>query len=261
MVKIAHARFSENGNAVGTAGDQTGKEVSITDWYDGNWTTVYRPIFSSDAAKIAVAARQAALNDYIGYSQKDRTSLYKFAEMAEFDLYKISEKCNCDCSSLVAVCVNAAGIRVSKDMYTGNMDSVLMGTGKFISILSNSVTGNPEMLRPGDIILRSGHTAIVVSAGKESQKSYCTSKTNIFADYINRDFSGLYKATTDVYLRRGASKTYAALAVIPEGLTVRNYGYYSCDEKARTWLYCTYTNTVDKETVVGFICSDYLVKV
>ena len=172
MVKIAHARFSENGNAVGTAGDQTGKEVSITDWYDGNWTTVYRPIFTSDAQMIAIAAKQAAHNDNIGYSQKDRTSLYKYAEMSEFNLSKIPEKCNCDCSSLVAVCVNAAGIRVSKDMYTGNMDSVLMGTGKFIRILSNAVTGNPEMLRTGDIILRSGHTAIVVSMGKESQKEW-----------------------------------------------------------------------------------------
>ena len=40
MVKIGHARISENGSIDGAKGDQTKNEVCITDWYNGNWLAV-----------------------------------------------------------------------------------------------------------------------------------------------------------------------------------------------------------------------------
>ena len=53
-VKIGHARIDENGRAKnGKAGDQTKKEVMISDWYDGNWHTVFRAKNSKQAEKIA----------------------------------------------------------------------------------------------------------------------------------------------------------------------------------------------------------------
>ena len=112
MVKIGHARFSEKGNAEGKRGDQTGNEVAVTDWYDGTWQAVYRPQSDNTAFIIANTMEAATKNNNIGYGQSDRLTLMKAAEQCNFDLSKITEPVNCDCSSLVAVCCNTAGVGV-----------------------------------------------------------------------------------------------------------------------------------------------------
>ena len=85
-------------------------------WYNKPWTSVIRPKDSAAAEKIAKAMEQACANDKIGYDQYQRTTLYAQAKANNWDLSKITTACECDCSSLVAVCVNAAGISVSKDL-------------------------------------------------------------------------------------------------------------------------------------------------
>ena len=137
VVKIGHAYSDENTKASGgKAGDQTSKEVVIQNWYlrsDG-WTIVFRPKETIVAEKIAKAMEQACANDKIGYDQGQRTTLYTKAKEAGWNLSKIIEVCECDCSSLVAVCVNAAGIPVNKNMYTGSQKTLLETTGKFRSL-------------------------------------------------------------------------------------------------------------------------------
>jgi LysM repeat protein len=165
-VKIGHASIDENRKANGgTAGDQTKKEVCTRTWYSYPWTSVIRPKDVNVAEKIAKAMEQACANDKIGYDQYQRTTLYTLAKANNWDLSKITTACECDCSSLVAVCVNAAGIPVSKDIYTGNEKAALNATGKFTIYTDFKYTGSSNYLNRGDILLGNGHTAIVLSDG------------------------------------------------------------------------------------------------
>ena len=117
-VKIGHASIDEYRNIKGgTAGDQTGSEVCTRNWYNKPWTSVIRPKDSAVADKIAIAMEQACSNDNIGYDQNQRTTLYDQAKAKNWDLSKITVACECDCSSLVAVCDNAAGIPVNKSIH------------------------------------------------------------------------------------------------------------------------------------------------
>ena len=165
-VKIGHAVYDENNKAVGgTAGDQTGKEICGWDWYNKPWTAVIRAKDGKVAEKIAHAMEQACANNKIGYDQKQRTTLYTQAKAVNWDLSKITTACECDCSSLVAVCVNAAGIKVSKDIYTGNEQDALNSTGAFEVLTTSKYIGSSTYLERGDILLGKGHTAVVLTNG------------------------------------------------------------------------------------------------
>ena len=259
MVKIGHARFSEKGNAEGKRGDQTGKEVSITDWYDGGWTCVYRPQKREVAENIAATMESACNNDYIGYGQSDRLSLMRAAEQCEFVLSNITEYVNCDCSSLVAVCCNAAGVGVPFSMTTRSEDISLMGTGEFLRLKDSRYTAKYDYLRRGDILRKNGHTCIVLSNGKNYDENYELHNIPVIsADNKSEDFRGIYKTDTDLYLRIGAGASYAAVTVIKPEYKIYNYGYYSYDKNNKVWLYVDVYIGGNKYT--GFCSYKFLVK-
>ena len=171
-VTIGHASIDENNKAKGgNAGDQTKKEVCTRSWYSKPWTSVIRPKDSAKAEKIAKAMEQACANDKIGYDQNQRTTLYTQAKAVNWDLSKIATACECDCSSLVAVCVNAAGIVVSKDIYTGNEKTALANTGAFVVLTDSKYISKADNLKRGDILLGAGHTAIVLTDGDSVSSS------------------------------------------------------------------------------------------
>ena len=185
-VYIGHASIDERGKAKGgTAGDQTKKEVYKRTWYSKPWHTVIRPKSATIAEKIAKAMEQACANDNIGYDQYQRTTLYELAKAKKWDISKITAKCETDCSALVSVCCNAAGVTVSKDMYTGNERSILFLTGKFTIFTDNKTVGSSDYLKRGDILLGNGHTAIVLSDGAKMEttakkETTTTKKTESF---------------------------------------------------------------------------------
>lgn len=170
MVRIGHAY----GDKDGKAGDSSGKEVLTADWYvsssNGPWKYVIRAKDPAVAEKIAKAMEQACANNKIGYSRKKRTTCYTQAEKVNWDLSKITTKCDADCSSLVAVCVNAAGISVEMKS-TKYLLQELRETGKFEVLDTEDYTGHVQYLKRGDIILRpltsskSGHTMVVLTNG------------------------------------------------------------------------------------------------
>ena len=244
-VKIGHARSDENNKARGgKPGDQTGKEVVIQDWYNRGWTTVFRVKDTKTAEKIAKTMEAVCTNNNIGYDQGQRITLYEYAEKYNWDIQKITEKCECDCSSLVAVCVNAAGIKISKDMYTGNQEQVLQATKKFKTLTETKYLTKPEYLKRGDILLAPGHTAIVVSTESiEAAKSF------------DKTLAGTYRATSALNIRCGAGIREEIIATIPKGTEVRCYGYYT-KALATNWLYVQFSYKGTKYT--GFASSKYL---
>lgn len=195
-VKIGHASIDENGKAAnGSAGDQTKKEVCIREWYSKPWNKVLRPANSSIAAAIVKACKDGCNNDNIGYDQSQRTTLYIQAKSKSWDLSKITTKCECDCSSFVAVCVNAAGVAVSKDIYTGNESSALKATGKFTELTDSKYLSSDKYLKAGDILLKeNSHTAIVLEDGSLSTSS--TGNKSI-AEVANEVIAGKWGSGTD----------------------------------------------------------------
>lgn len=169
MVKIGHAVHDEHNKAKGgDAGDQTGGEVLIANWYNKPWTNVFRAKDPDAAEKIAETSEAICKNNYIGYDQGQRTTLDDEARKVGYDIEKITAPCETDCSAKVAVCVNAAGIKVSKYMFTGSELTVLRNTSKFDIFTTDDYCKSPDKLRRGDILLGKGHTAVVLSDGDKA---------------------------------------------------------------------------------------------
>ena len=170
MIKIGQASRDERMRySGGLAGDQDGKEVAIREWYNRPWNKVLRCKDSTKAEKIAAAMEKACRNDYIGYDQNQRTTLYSLCKANDWKIEDIKTPCETDCSALVAVCVNAAGIRVSGDIYTGNEANALLRTEEFELLTAPKYLLSDEYLRRGDILLYEfHHTAIALQDGKKA---------------------------------------------------------------------------------------------
>lgn len=168
-VLIGSARQDENGRyAGGTAGDQTGKEVSTQEFYKHSkgWY-VLRAKSAEVAAKLASAMQAACDNKNIGYDQGQRldiiTQLRKYGSLGG-----ITTKTEADCSSLVRACCIEAGFDPG-NFTTSDEVAALAGTGYFEP--KASVTSAAQ-LREGDILVTKtkGHTVIVVYAGSSMSR-------------------------------------------------------------------------------------------
>ena len=171
MVKIGQASRDERGKySGGMAGDQDGKEVAIRGWYNRPWNKLLRAKKPGVAAAIAEAMEDACANNNIGYDQGQRTTLYKLCRANKFNIRAINEPCETDCSALVAVCVNTAGIHVSGDIYTGNEAAALLATGEFELLTEPKYLVSDEYVKRGDILLYEfHHTAVVLENGSKAK--------------------------------------------------------------------------------------------
>lgn len=170
MVLIGSAR-SSYGNT--TPGDQhSGLEVSTQEWYlhSKGWVLL-RATSAAVREKIAVAMERACANNNIGYSQPTRNTLYNDVKPYGFDPAKTTKPVNTDCSALVRVCVNFAGITVG-DFITSSEASTLMATGAFEKLTDSKYTTKPDYLMRGDILVTKtkGHTVVVLSNGDKADQ-------------------------------------------------------------------------------------------
>lgn len=209
---IGHASHDErNTYTGGKAGDQYGTEVVIRTWYNRPWNVVLRCKDAGKRELIARAMEQACANNHIGYDQNQRTTLFTQASKVGFDLSKITVDCETDCSALVSVCVNAAGIYVSKDIYTGNERQALLNTGWFEALTDSKYLTSDKYLYRGDILLyENHHTAVNLTDGElihryEPNKWY-------------RDANGWWYSTSE--------NTYAK----SEWLDINHHRYYFNDK-------------------------------
>ena len=172
MIKIGQASRDERGRySGGIAGDQDGKEVAIREWYNRPWNKVLRAKNLNIAEKIAEAMEMTCKNDYIGYDQNQRNTLYELCKANGWKIENVKTPCETDCSALVAVCVNAAGVRVSGSIYTGNEAAALLRTGEFELLSDPKYLLTDEYLKRGDILLYEfHHTAIALEDGKKAGK-------------------------------------------------------------------------------------------
>lgn len=167
MVTLGHA---VSGTAKGktTKGDlagNQGNELRFQAWYlrDKGWSHVLRCKDKAARHLIADAMEAAVRNKHIGYDQGQRETLYDAVKGFDFDIGMLTKDVETDCSALVSVCCNYAGIPIPRDMYTGNELQKLTATKMFKIYTANEYIKHSDKLMRGDILLGPGHTAVVVN--------------------------------------------------------------------------------------------------
>ena len=174
-MRIGHAH---GGDTAGLPGDQNGGEVRLQTWYPyaRGWNCVLRAKDSAVAERMAAFCEAVCKNDHVGYSQARRNTLRDAARKAAWDAAKITTPCDCDCSSLMAVCAEAAGVDMDgaytsgNAPWTGNMVQKFAGTLAFRVLTDDKYLTGPEHLRRGDILVNTTyHTLMVLDDGAEAQ--------------------------------------------------------------------------------------------
>lgn len=160
----------------GKAGDQTGAEWRIINWYNRPWKCVLRHPDPNVRKLIAQMAIAAANNNNIGYDQSQRTTFWTQLQAAGYYPEKISVPCEADCSAGVAAIAKAAGYRlgiaalknISIYTYTGNQRAAFKAAGFQVLTDSKYLTSDAYLLE-GDVLLNdSCHTATNVTNGYKS---------------------------------------------------------------------------------------------
>ena len=226
LPKIGSASIDENGRARGgKAGNQSGSELRIQDWYKHSkgWI-VLRAKDPRVAEKIAYAMKAAIENKHIGYDQDQRNTLYNAAKDVGFDPAKVTTNVETDCSALVRVCLAYAGIIVS-NFNTSTEVSRIMATGKFMELTDSQHTNNGDYLRIGDILVTKtqGHTVVVLTNGifgaDDAVPTPVPEPVEPGAEYPYNT-----KTTGSYWLRTKPSTLGAKIKGLPAGTVVRVYG-------------------------------------
>lgn len=168
-IKIGHSSKDERGRfSGGVAGDQTGKEVCIRIWYNGEWDFVARFKDRTKAARAAAACEHACNNPNVGYDQGGRNTLRAEAKKAGYFLNLIKTPCESDCSAFMGVCVEAAGIPLPEGNgpTTGTLRQVLEATGEFEILTDEKYLTTDAHLQLADILCNEGsHTVMALENG------------------------------------------------------------------------------------------------
>lgn len=198
-VKIGHASIDENGKAKnGKAGDQTGREVCIRDWYAKNWDAVLRPKKKAVAEASAKACEAGAYNSHFGYDQNQRNTGHTEAKKVGYDLSKVKVDCETDCSAYMTLCAIAGGVKKLEYTYnaptTTTMISEFTKTGEYECLTDKKYTLSSDYLKRGDILVKAGsHTVMVLSNGsKVNLKDKVKDKIEDIASTVSTNKNTVY---------------------------------------------------------------------
>lgn len=176
MVKIGHASLGESGKIRGgQAGDQTGGEVCIRNWYAKPWRVMLRPKHPDIAEASARACEKGCANHHIGYDQNQRNTAHTQAQRVGYNLAKITVDCETDCSAFMTLCALAAGVKSLE--YTTNapttttMVNAFIRTGLYEMYSDKKYLESDQYLKRGDILVTPGkHTVMVLENGSLAGK-------------------------------------------------------------------------------------------
>lgn len=179
--------MGSNGKTKGDAPGDQGREVCIRNWYNKNWDVLLRCRDAIKAEAMAKACEAGCANQCIGYDQNTRNSLNYQARLVGYDLAKIKNACNTDCSAFMSVCAQAAGICVpyngTNAPTTSTMEKAFTSTGMFEAIKDKNYTGSDKYLKRGDILVKAGsHTVMVLDTATTQEKP--TLKPGSSGEYV-----------------------------------------------------------------------------
>ena len=186
VVKLSNCGHDENGRyAGGKAGDQTGTEYQIINWYNRPWLCVLRFEDQEVATLIVELATQAANNNMIGYDQgtagnsNDRYTFWEQLAANGYDPSKIKKPCETDCSQSTASIVKSVGYRLNRPklkavsiyLTTYKMREAFKNAGAKVLTDKKYLTSG-DYLQAGDILLNDNHhVAIAITSGEKAGDS------------------------------------------------------------------------------------------
>ena len=226
-VMVGQATSGEGGSLRNNrAGDQSGGECAMRSYYRnssyGNWKYVFRAKNKTTRLKIADACIKACNNNKIGYDQvqPDRKSCYKEASKVKWQLDKIKNKCELTCSELANVCMRAAGISSkytpsSSTVTYPNIRNHIRDSKQFYEY-----SGSTKNLEPGDILISTSHTALVVKSPKMKTYTVKGSCTNGTLKGVNRYLTG---TTVKITYKPISGKKLKSVTVDGKKVNIKKY--------------------------------------
>lgn len=170
-VKIGQACCNEFGGlSGGKAGDQTGKEVCITNWSSSyDWIYVFRAKDEKIRDKLAQAMIDTCRNDNIGYNidAPARYAAWDNAEKNGHNIKGIDKKGDTTCSEAISMCMRAVGIPkgyAPRHCDVAALTKAMKSSPYFECFTSKAYTQSAKHLLQGDILLSSHHAAMVVKS-------------------------------------------------------------------------------------------------
>lgn len=217
--KDEHNRYK-----AGAAGDQTGHEWELIKWYNRPWTVVLRYPDQKIALRFAEMAIEAALNDYIGYDQGQRTTYWQQLKLAKYSPIAIKVGCEEDCTAGVSSNVKGAGAQFNNDKLfklpictSRNMKAKFIEAG-FKALTAKKYLIGPEYLLPGDVLLyENHHAAMNVTIGSKVLDQWHpedASKVEIPLKAEHLTFTG------NCHVRKGPDKSCESMGVVKKGETL-----------------------------------------
>lgn len=211
---IGHASQDENCKLKnGKAGDQTGKEVCVRNWFNRPWNVILICKDPVMREKIAAAMQAACENNLIGYDQNQRNSLLTYSRPVGYNPALVNTKCECDCSSLVSICCMYAGISESVLFKSNNccttstLRKALVGTGLFEEHVESKYINSEDYLPRGAILLyECHHVAVCLTNGKyATNNSTCEKIDMVDVSHHNTitDWNKLNSECKNVCIRMG----------------------------------------------------------
>jgi hypothetical protein len=211
MSKLIHARFTENGdsgwNGKAQAGDQTGNEVSVTDFYSAPWDFCLRYFNWDLAREFVIIAKKLAACVKVGYDQSQRNTLYKELKAVNFDVDKFilsGKKCETDCSAFVyaCLCVLLPNLRSDKNApVTADMEEFYKNKG--FTVLKGNDYLNGLRNQTGDILVRSGHHTAIFLSENDVNSEYSAALTAalkvIATDVLKGTFGNMPERKDKIY--------------------------------------------------------------
>ena len=248
---IANSGHDENNRYKGgKAGDQTGGEWDIIDWYNRPWEEVYRHPDHKVREKIAELAEKAAKNNCIGYDQGQRWTFWDELKKNGYDPSKITKNCEQDCSSGVLSVCKAVGYLLNNEKlkaidqngYTGNQGSILKKAG-FEKLTDKKYLTSDAYLLRGDIPLYPfHHTAINLTDGKYSGSNNSADvkpETNVEVTLTETQRDKISKG------QRWLNSNYGALLETEKGSKLEVDGSYG--PKSRAAALCVWKDVVNRK--------------
>ena len=194
-IRCAWASIDERGKARGgKAGNQTGKELKIGDWYYFGQTQVIRWKSVEQGKDYAAIIKALCQNPHIGYDQNERTTLYNYLKDRKWETSAVLQNVETDCSETVVCGVNltVGSTLLSSALYTGNLANGLMATGLFKKYTGDKYCKSDAYLVPGDIIIKPcGHVITALGYGSKAwEKSATTGKAAVAQPVLRKGSTG-----------------------------------------------------------------------
>ena len=265
--KIANSGHDERGRySGGKAGDQTGTEWSIVNWYNRPWNCVLRHPNQKVRQLIAELAIEAANNNFIGYNQANRNSFWKALQLSGYRPANIRIACDADCSAGIIAITKAVGVLTGNSTlagigatYTGNMRAKYKAAGFQVLTDSKYLTGYNYLL-PGDILLNDvHHVAVNLTIGRNTV-STPTSGGYTLARVPSKTFKWVGQViATSLSVRTLPGVENPKLVSVPQ--IYKGGRVWVCDtfldKTGQPWYYIN----IPKNNVFGFVSAQYIKKV